>query len=69
MFHFFGKPLGTGFPKYTDNTEIHTYLHTYAIASGKRGLFSLHRPGGIMFLTSQSLEPAQAKVDLGKKVD
>lgn len=70
MIPFFGKPLRIGFPKYTDNTAIHTHARTHVhLLQVSVDCFLYNRPGGIMFLTSQSLEPAQVKVDLGKKVD
>ena len=46
-----------------------THLPNVQIAVGEPWLFFLCRLGGITFLTSQSLEPAQAKVDRGKKGD
>lgn len=70
MIPFFGKPLRIGFPKYTDNTAIHTHARTHVqLLQVSVDCFLYNRPGGIMFLTSQSLEPAQVKVDLGKKVE
>ena len=50
-------------------TQGYTHLPNVQIALGEPWLFFLHRLGGITFLTSQSLEPAQAKVDRGKKGD